>query len=142
MTENRPPQFSGDERTLMHRLEQVENLSKEGLDELPFGVIQVDRDGVVLAYNAAEARLADMDPNDVVGRNFFTDVAPCTNVKEFGERFRNGMTRGRIHDTFPFNFSFLKGPVNVIVTIHYDSPAEHAWIFVDLGPEAAQEAAG
>ena len=136
MTDATPPELTGDERTLMHRLRQVENLTPKELDELPFGVIKVDLEGVVLAYNQAEAELADKSPDDVIGKNFFTEVAPCTNVQAFGERFRQGLQSGRIHDTFPFDFSFLKGPVNVIITIHHERPEPHAWIFVDFAPGA------
>lgn len=115
----------------MHRLEQVEGLSPEDVDALPYGVIRVDRDGVVLAYNAAEAKLAERSPDDVIGKSFFTEVAPCTNVREFAGRFRDGIARGRVHDTFPYRFVFERGPVHVMVTLHYQEPDEHAWIFVD-----------
>ena len=64
-----PPELNPDQRTAIHRVQQVESLTRPELDELPFGVIQVDRDGVVLAYNATEAKLAELDPDDVVGKN-------------------------------------------------------------------------
>ena len=37
---------------------EVGALSMEELDALPFGAIQLDRHGTVLAYNKAEERLA------------------------------------------------------------------------------------
>jgi photoactive yellow protein len=97
-------------------------------------VIQLDRQGVVMAYNDSEARLARRTPEEVIGKNFFTEVAPCTNVKEFAERFHAGVARGRIFQTFPFVFTFPNRPVNVMVTIAYDAPDPHAWIFVDQSP--------
>ncbi len=136
MTDQKPPELDPDQRSSIHRLHQVEGLTRPELDELPFGVIQVDREGVVLAYNAAEAELADRDPAEVVGKSFFTEVAPCTNVKEFGERFRNGIKRGKLRETFPFRFTFSKGPVHVMVTLHYEGSNDHAWIFVDVAPGA------
>lgn len=131
MSDEKPPKLDPDQRTAMHRLADVEGLSSEELDSLPFGVIRVDREGVVHAYNAAEAELADRSPRDVMGKNFFTEVAPCANVQEFAGRFRDGIARGRVHDTFPYRFTFEKGPVHVMITLHYEQPDEHAWIFVD-----------
>jgi photoactive yellow protein len=134
LPENQPPRLDPDAPASIQRLETVRHLSPEELDDLPFGVIQLDQKGVVTAYNASEARLARRKPEEVIGRNFFTEVAPCTNVKEFAERFHDGVARGRIHETFPFVFTFPNRPVNVMVTIAYDAPDSHAWIFVDQSP--------
>jgi len=134
MSEEEPPPLDPEAPAFIRRLETVRHLSPEELDELPFGVVKVDREGVVVAYNRSEARLARRRPEEVIGRNFFLEVAPCTNVKEFAERFRKGTVRGSFHETFPFVFTFPNRPVNVMVTIAYDAPAPHAWIFVDQSP--------
>jgi two-component system, chemotaxis family, sensor kinase Cph1 len=131
MADDVPPRLDGDERTVLHRLQDVKGLSPAELDALPFGVIRVDRGGRVLAYNASEARLVDKSPGEVVGKDFFAEVAPCTNVQDFAGRFRDGIARGRIHETFPYRFSFERGPVHVMVTIHHEQADEDAWIFVD-----------
>jgi len=55
-------------------------------------------------------------------------------VRGFAKRFHEGVVRGRIHETFPFVFTFPNRPVNVIVTIAHDAPDPHAWIFVDQSP--------
>ena len=58
------------------------------LDELPFGVVALALDGTVEAYNTFEARLAGLTPGRVIGRNFFTNVAPCTNNFMVAQRFQ------------------------------------------------------
>jgi photoactive yellow protein len=122
------------------RLEQVRHLTPEELDALPLGAIKVDRQGVVRAYNASEARLARRDPSEVIGRNFFTEVAPCTNVQEFAGRFWRGVERGWTHEIFPFVFPFPHGTVHVMITIEYDAAADQAWIFVEsFGPTEPAE---
>jgi photoactive yellow protein len=120
-----------DSIVLLKRLREITHLSHEELDALPFGVIKVDKTGVVLAYNATEARLAGRTPSEVIGRHFFTEIAPCTNVPSFAERFHRGIERGQLRDVFPFTFPFPSGAVLVTVTLIYESNAEHAWIFVD-----------
>ena len=115
----------------LKRLETVRHLSPEELDELPIGVIKVTRDGTVLTYNASEARLAQRNPGDVIGKNFFTDVAPCTNVQEFAGKFWRGVERGGTHEIFPFIFPFPHGTVHVSITIEYEAQDDCAWIFVE-----------
>lgn len=48
----------------------LDNLSDAALDELPYGVICLRRDGTILRYNLAEARLARLDRAVVLGRRF------------------------------------------------------------------------
>ena len=60
---------------------------------LPFGVIRLTGDGVVEAYNDTEARHARRPAASVIGRNFFNEVAPCTNVRAFAGRL--ALMRGR-----------------------------------------------
>ena len=66
----------------------VDDRTDAELDALPFGVIALDRDGFVLRYNLYESRLARLDRNQVVGRNFFDEIAPCTRNEAFQGRFR------------------------------------------------------
>jgi photoactive yellow protein len=63
----------------------VEQASQFELDHLPFGVIRLDREGIVLFYSATEARLSGygMTP---LGKNFF----------EVGRNPANGDLRNRI----------------------------------------------
>ena len=120
-----------DSLVLLKRLREVTHLTLGELDELPFGVIKVDKGGTVLAYNAAEARLAARTPSEVIGRHFFTEIAPCTNVPSFAARFHRGIELGQLRDVFPFTFPFPTGSVLVTVTLLHEPGTDHAWIFVD-----------
>ena len=59
------------------------------LDTLPFGVVALAADGMVEAYNTAEAKLAGLTAGRGIGRNFFSNVAPCTNNFMVAQRFEN-----------------------------------------------------
>ncbi len=59
------------------------------LDNLTFGVVGMTLDGTVESYNVVEGKLAGLTPSRVIGRNFFTSVAPCTNNFMVAERFRS-----------------------------------------------------
>jgi photoactive yellow protein len=113
-----------------HELSETVALPESELDRLPFGAIKLDRDGTILSYNLAEATLTGRDPRRVVGRNFFEDVAPCTNVKEFAGRFREGIAKRELHAVFPYRFDFEMAPRDVTVTLFYSQTTDTAWVFV------------
>ena len=108
----------------VQRIERMASMSREELDRLPVGAIRLDRDGTILEYNAAEARLAQRDPADVIGRNFFTEVAPCTNVQEFAGRFREDVGSDRPTVAFPYVFRFPERDVTVMVLLHFEPDSD------------------
>lgn len=85
--------------------DDLSHLDSASIDSLPFGYIALSPDGTVRKYNRYEADLARKDPKDVLGRNFFREVAPCTQVQEFEGRFRE-FAGGTGHSTLSFDFEF------------------------------------
>jgi photoactive yellow protein len=59
------------------------------LDALPFGVIGFGPDTEVEIYNATESRLAGLSRERVVGRQYFSVVAPCMNNFLVAQRFED-----------------------------------------------------
>lgn len=63
--------------------------------------------------------MARLPVEAVLGRNFFTEVAPCTRVKEFEGRFRAlaaGEGAGLVTFDFTFPFPFGAQRVSVMLT--------------------------
>ena len=114
----------------LQELEAIDRMPEHELDALPFGAIRLDRDGKVLSYNMTESRLTGRDPQRVIGRNFFTQVAPCTNVQDFAGRFREGVAKKEMHAIFPYRFDFEMAPRDVTVTLFYSKQTDTAWVFV------------
>ena len=114
----------------LQELEKIDRMSAEELDALPFGAIRLDKTGKILKYNMTESKLTGRDPQRVIGRNFFTDVAPCTNVQSFAGRFREGVAKGDMHVIFPYRFDFEMAPRDVTVTLFYSQQTDSAWVFV------------
>ena len=111
-------------------LATIDGLSCAELDELPFGAIQLDGDGTILQFNEYEANLSNRRAPDTIGRNFFRDVAPCTNVREFYGVFRDGVAQGALNVSFDYRFAFKQGPRNVRVTLFFSAPTGTVWVFV------------
>ena len=106
----------------------LEGLTPEQLDELPFGTIQLDRDDVVIAYNAAESRLAKRSSQQTLGKHFFDEVAPCTNESGFRGLMDSLDERNRSATT-DFVFRFSWGPERVRVRFLLSSDGTR-WVFV------------
>jgi photoactive yellow protein len=118
----------------------ISTMSAEEIDWLPFGVIKVDRKGTILLYNAAEGRQAGFDPAKVIGRNFFRDIAPCTNRPEFIGRFLEGVKTGRFDVTFGYEFGFPTRPAMVTVHLRNSLFDDAVWILIDWSADGGKSA--
>jgi photoactive yellow protein len=97
--------------------QEIFDLPDTDIDTLPFGLISVDAAGTIEQYNAYESRLSRLSKERVIGRNFFTDVAPCTAVQEFKGRFERFVQEtGDGAESFDFYFKFSFGPQHVNIT--------------------------
>ena len=103
-------------------------MGAEELDALPFGAIQLDAEGTILAYNKTEERISGRRREDVVGKNFFRDVAPCTRVQRFFGAFQAGVERRELNEVFDFTFRFPSGARDVRIRMIYSGTA--VWVFV------------
>jgi len=110
--------------------QKIDSMSPAELDELPFGSIQLSETGEVLQFNAYEGQLASLLPTDVIGKNFFRDVAPCADVKEFAGLFRSGVLARSLHTKFRYHFAFKQRPRNVLVTLFYSPSTSTVWVLI------------
>jgi len=69
-------------------IDWLELADDAALDALPFGVVAMAEDGTVMSYNRAESQLSGLAPANVIGRHFFSQVAPCTNNFMVAHRFK------------------------------------------------------
>lgn len=108
--------------------EQLNTLTDEELDALPFGVISLDSQGRIARYNIAEARFARLDRAQVLGRSFFKEIARCTATPDFQGRFDQLLldpkpTSIRFEFTFAFRFGAQRVDIDMgTVPAAPDSP--------------------
>jgi len=93
-------------------------------------MIQLDPHGRILQFNAVESRLASLPQGQQVGRNFFTQVAPCTRVQEFYGRFKEGVARASLDSSFRFRFAFKQNPRDVTVRLLYSRRTRSVWVMI------------
>jgi photoactive yellow protein len=102
----------------MHIPATPEPIDFATLELLPLGVIVVNDHGTILFYNQREEQISGLLRDEVVGRNFFLEVAPCTAVQTFHGRFQELMQQGTESVEFDFTFPFTLGPRQVRINLH------------------------
>lgn len=75
-------------------LSALDGLDDATLDEVSFGVIGFDAEGVVRRYNSTESRLAGLRPERVLGLQFFGVVSQCMNNYLVAQRFEDCLAQG------------------------------------------------
>jgi photoactive yellow protein len=80
------------------------------IDDLGFGLIVMDRDGRVTGYNQAESQLSGLPVDEVVGRNFFVEVGPCTNNYLIAQRFHDSE---ELDEQLDYVFTYRMSPTPV-----------------------------
>lgn len=111
-------------------LQAADAMTPEELDALPYGMIQLDANGRILKYNAVESRLASLPQAQAVGKQFFTEVAPCTKVQDFYGRFKEGVIRESLDTSFQFHFAFKQQPRDVTVRLFYSRRTRSVWVMI------------
>jgi photoactive yellow protein len=111
-------------------LASVDAMTPEELDTLPYGMIQLDANGRVLKYNAVESRLASLPQEQAIGKQFFTEIAPCTKVQDFYGRFKEGVIRESLDTSFQFHFAFKQSPRDVTVRLFYSKRTRSVWVMI------------
>jgi photoactive yellow protein len=83
---------------------ELEALSADAIDGIDAAVIGLDAAGTIRAYNEVASTLTGMSAEAVIGRNYFREIAPSTNVPGFYGRFLAGIRRGSLDERFEFVF--------------------------------------
>jgi photoactive yellow protein len=111
-------------------LSNLGGMSREHADRAPYGVVKVDATGKILLYNHYEAQLAGVAPSAAEGKNFFTEIAPCTNNKLVFGRFKKGLEAGELDAEFNYTFTYKMKPTNVKLHLKHDKASGTNWVFV------------
>ena len=113
-----------DELALLYTLSPAE------LDQFQFGVIELSDSGYVRTYNEYESNLAQRKKEDVLGKDFFAEIAPCTNTPVFSGIFFHGVQHDDLHAFVSYVFDFKMSPTHVWIHM-YRCPISHRnWILV------------
>jgi photoactive yellow protein len=110
-------------------LQRVASLSSEEIDDLPFGTACIDDTGVVTLLNSYGAELSKTGAEEAKGKNFFLQLAPCTNNTMFRGKFEVGVASESLNCDFHYTFTLRVRPTNVHVHLFRHNDTSTNWIF-------------
>lgn len=113
-------------------LSQIPSIDRPHADSQPFGIVQVDDTGVIKLYNRWESEMAGVPVSSAEGRNFFTQVAPCTNNRLMFGKFKDGVAKGELDSEFNYTFTYKMKPTNVQIRLFRHAPSSTNWVLVGL----------
>jgi photoactive yellow protein len=118
------------------------------LTPIPYGLMELDETGTVIYYRSENKGLFARPESEIVGRNFFTDIAAVMEAKEFQNRikeFRRSHTPAYSF-TFTFTLKHRSLPVRVLLarihersTVNGQKSSES--LYIHIRPQADNMAA-
>jgi photoactive yellow protein len=110
-------------------LDALESAPLDSIDDFGFGLIVMDRDGRVLGYNQAESKLSGLPAGEVIGRNFFVEIGPCTNNYLIAERYRDSE---ELDEQLDYVFTYRMAPTPVRLRLLARSGSSRQYLVVRL----------
>jgi photoactive yellow protein len=107
---------------------QLEKLSEQELDDLPFGVIRIDSAGLVLFYSKTEARLSGYGQIPM-GLNLF-ELSSCLASDDFRGRITRAAEQGPINLDIGWSGDFASPKRDLLFRIRSSTP-DDIWILVE-----------
>jgi photoactive yellow protein len=111
-------------------ISQLPAASKDFSNAQPFGIVKVSDDGTIQMYNNWEAEMAGVAVKDAEGKNFFTQVAPCTNNRLVHGKFKDGVAKGELDTEFNYTFTYRMKPTNVVLRLVRDARTKSNFVLV------------
>ncbi len=101
-------------------LDTLQSMDDAALDQVSFGVIGFDAQGVVRRYGAAESRMAGLGRHQTVGLPLFSVVAQCMNNFLVAQRFDDSQAAGvALDETVDYVLTLRMKPVRVKLRLLY-----------------------
>jgi photoactive yellow protein len=95
-------------------------------DALPYGVVEMNLDCIVLRYNATESLYSGLSPGRVVERQFFREVAPCADNRHVAQRY----ALPALDETIEYTFSMRMKPSPVTLRMLKPRDGERSYLLV------------
>ena len=110
------------------RLIDLEGLTDQELDALPFGVIGLSAACLVEVYNQTESKLAGLSQNTVIGTHFFLTTAQCMNNFMVAQRFED---EAELDAIFNFVLTLRMRPTPVRLRLLQSRAVRRRYILLD-----------
>lgn len=103
----------------------LEAATKEERDQLDFGVVGMDAQGIIHSYNKYEAELASVPESEAVGKVFFTQIAPCTNNFMIAAKYLENPEKRDEYLDYVFTYRIKPTPVKLRLLVNPESKNQY-----------------
>lgn len=98
---------------------------------LPLGLLRLDIGGRILHYNPTPEAGPTHGADELLGRNFFDELACCRHVQEYRAQYAEGVRRKDLFASFGDSCDCAQGNQDVRITLYYSRVSDTAWALVE-----------
>jgi photoactive yellow protein len=108
-------------------LDWLEQQTNEQLDDVPFGVVRMTREGVVVAYCKSESHITGISQEYAFGKYYFTQIAPCANNMTVAARY----VQPSLDEELDYILTYVCEPVKVRLRLLKSPHSCYQYFLVD-----------
>jgi len=108
-------------------LNWLEAQTDDQLDEAPFGIVRMTRDGIVAAYCKSESHITGITQEYALGRYYFTQVAPCANNMMIASKY----AQPELDEELDYILTYVCEPVKVRLRLLKSPDSQYQYFLVD-----------
>lgn len=102
-------------------LSELKTADASQLNDESFGIVKMDHAGKVLEYNDAQSKFTGMQKTSVIGKHFFSEVAPCTNNFMVSQKYASSDT---LDEKLDYTFTLRMAPTPVKLRMLKDADCQ------------------
>jgi photoactive yellow protein len=110
-------------------------LGGDDVHRLPYGAVELDRDGRVVAYNDTEPDDSGVSASTLIGANFFSEVCRWADSSRVAEEFHAGVASGELNSVFDCAVKTV--PYKVRIHLKISPILATYWVFIKKLARAA-----
>ncbi|MVM36772.1 photoactive yellow protein [Spirosoma sp. HMF3257] len=108
-------------------LDWLEQQTDEQLEEAPFGVVRMNRDGVVIAYGKSESHITGISQEYARGKYYFTQIAPCANNRMVAAKY----ALPSLDEELDYILTYVCEPIKVRLRLLKSPQSQYQYFLVD-----------
>lgn len=103
-------------------INELNGASTANYDGANFGIVKMDHDGKVIDYNSSQVNHTGMSKAAVMGKHFFSQVAPCTNNFMVAQKYENNPV---LDEGLDYTFTLKMAPTPVKLRLLKDGSSQY-----------------
>ncbi|SOD92805.1 photoactive yellow protein [Spirosoma fluviale] len=108
-------------------LDWLEEQTNEQLEDSPFGVVRMNREGIVVAYCKSESHITGISKEYALGKYYFTQIAPCANNQMVAAKYG----QPTLDEEMDYILTYVSAPTKVRLRLLKSPESRYQYFLVD-----------